>query len=182
MMCCALLGFGAFLAMLITTLNVVVAAGDLTVDACVFDEFAPGDFELRDSGTIQRSTLRRYPQSLSRHTSWSRCALLPTGESRDARRATVSPVTSIRCKRGDLPTQRGLAHHQRRLCCALRTTGDASACRCCQRPSPTRAIKPESRSASSKRIDSLLSALRAALPEMHRAMPFVTCARVQSSF
>ena len=91
MMCCALLGFGAFLAMLITTLNVVVAAGDLTVDACVFDEFAPGDFELRDSGTIQRSTLRRYPQSLSRHTSWSRCALLPTGESRDARRATVSP-------------------------------------------------------------------------------------------
>ena len=34
----------------------------------------------------------------------------------------------------------------------------------------------------SKRIDSLLSALRAALPEMHRAVPFVTCAQVQSSF
>ena len=29
------------------------------VDACVFDAFAPGDFELRDPSTIDKSTLRR---------------------------------------------------------------------------------------------------------------------------
>ena len=29
------------------------------MDACVFDAFAPGDFELRDPTTIDKSTLRR---------------------------------------------------------------------------------------------------------------------------
>ena len=38
-------------------------AGDLVVDACVFDAFAPGDFELRDPTTIDKSTLRRCRQT-----------------------------------------------------------------------------------------------------------------------
>ncbi len=34
------------------------------MDACVFDAFAPGDFELRDPATIDKSTLRRCPSDL----------------------------------------------------------------------------------------------------------------------
>ena len=70
-----------------------LAAGDLTVDACVFDEFAPGDFELRDPSTIQRSTLRRCTPRPSPCAGGCalQCSVLPCVHLTGACRTIVSP-------------------------------------------------------------------------------------------